>query len=190
MEEIWKDVVGAEGVYEVSNRGRVRCLIQGQGHRKRIMKLDTSTWGYHCVRILYNNGSYKYIGVHRLIAQAFLPIPKELLQYIGTRKLQVNHKDENKKNNTVENLEWCSASYNSKYGTISKRKLETAKKRNNPNSEKEVEQYDKTGNLINTWKSIHEAARQIGVTPGAICICCKGKAKTIKGFIFKYKQKS
>ena len=150
------------------------------------MKPDLSTWGYRCVRIKYNDGKYRYMGIHRLMAQAFLPVPEELKQYIGTRKLQVNHKDENKLNNIIENLEWCSASYNSGYGTISQRRLKTARERNLIHAEKPINQYDSNGNLFKAWKSIHEAARQNSVTPGAICMACKGQCKTIKGYIFKY----
>jgi len=185
MEE-WRPIQETNGVYEVSNKGNVRCIVQSQGHRGRQIKPDLSTWGYLCVKLKQANGTYKYIGIHRLVAQAFLPIPEELKQLIGTRKLQVNHKDENKTNNIVDNLEWCTASYNSKYGTISQRRLKTAKERNHMNAEKEIHQFDKNGNLLKVWGSIHKAAKEVGVTPGAICMNCKNKCKTIKGYIFKY----
>ena len=100
MEE-WKNVIGYEGLYEVSNIGNVRSVI-----RNKLLRLS-KTKGYIQV-YLYKNGIRTGLKVHRLVAQAFIPNPDNLPQ--------VNHKDEDKTNNSVENLEWCNAKYNVNYG--------------------------------------------------------------------------
>lgn len=124
MIEIWKDIEGYEGLYEVSSYGRVRSLQRtrkGSYGSIRIVyekilnhKIDKD--GYHTVS-LSKEGKMKYIRVHRLVAQAFIPNPDNLPQ--------VNHRDEDKSNNCVENLEWCDAKYNSNYGTAKERMLNT-----------------------------------------------------------------
>lgn len=116
-EEIWRPVVGYEGLYEVSSYGRVRSLdrYDSRNHfiKGRIMKFRNCR-GYLRVT-LCNNGLYNQISVHRLVAQAFIPNPDNLPM--------VNHKDEDKTNNIVENLEWCDAKYNNSYGTITERRI-------------------------------------------------------------------
>lgn len=90
----------------------------------------------------------------------------------------MNHKDENKLNNCVSNLEWCTNLYNHNYGTINERISQS--------QSKPVLQYDLNGNLIKEWKSINECGRN-GFNQGDICKCCNGKRKTAKGFIWVYK---
>ena len=114
MDEIWKPVVGYEGLYEVSNFGRVRSL-----RRNKILKLKNEVDGY--IRVtLCNGGTEKLYQVHRLVAQAFIPNPDNLPQ--------INHKDEVKSNNIVTNLEWCTVHYNNTYGTRLQRVRETGLK--------------------------------------------------------------
>ena len=110
--EIWKDIPGYEGLYEVSNKGRVRSFHYG---KERIMKLISNSVGYYKIS-LFKGGLYKRMYVHRLVAQAFIPNPDELKE--------VNHKDENPGNNSVDNLEWCDHKYNMKYGTARERARE------------------------------------------------------------------
>lgn len=116
MNEIWKPVVGWEGLYEVSNLGNVKVLdrfvnsgIKNNSSVKRrgqILK-QYDKRGYMQVTLTLN-GKRKYCNVHRLVAEAFIPNPDDLPQ--------INHKDENKLNNNVNNLEWCTAKYNCNYG--------------------------------------------------------------------------
>ena len=123
-EEIWKPVVGYEGLYEVSSYGRVRSLDKyvkySNGrinlHKGRILSPGKDTNGYLQV-ILTCNGKHKSIKVHRLIAQAFIPNPDNLPE--------VNHLDEDKTNNSVDNLEWCDRNYNLNYGTARIRSRDT-----------------------------------------------------------------
>lgn len=119
MEEIWKPIEGYEGLYEVSSYGRVKRLGgYDRFNRKKvskILKLSYNNSGYYIVH-LWKNGFRKSKLLHRLVAETFIPNIDNLPQ--------VNHKDENKSNNRVDNLEWCTAKYNSNYGTsIERRKV-------------------------------------------------------------------
>ena len=124
-EEIWRPIEGYEGLYEVSNLGRVRSLdryVKGKGksyrlHKGKVLSSAKDTIGYLFV-ILHCNGKCKTIRVHRLVAEAFIPAVEGLSE--------VNHKDEDKTNNRVENLEWCSHKYNMNFGTRNIRAKETS----------------------------------------------------------------
>ena len=118
MEE-WKDVVGYEGKYQVTATGRIRTLnFKGTGIAQELFPIKNK-WGYLTIQ-LYKDGRYHHYGIHRLVAMAFIPNPYNLPQ--------VNHKDEDKTNNNVDNLEWCTAKYNSNYGTKNQRVNETKRK--------------------------------------------------------------
>lgn len=121
MEE-WKDIVGYEGKYQVTATGRIRTLnFKGTGIAQELFPIKNKC-GYLTIQ-LYKDGRYHHYGVHRLVAMAFIPNPYNLPQ--------VNHKDEDKTNNNVDNvdnLEWCTAKYNSNYGTKNQRVNETKRK--------------------------------------------------------------
>lgn len=109
--EIWKDIKGYEGLYQISNFGNVKSLPKCAGRSKRKEKLITAHLdkdGYLRVSLCKNN-KVSYKGIHKLIAEAFIP---NLNNYN-----QINHKDENKVNNNIDNLEWCDCKYNINYGT-------------------------------------------------------------------------
>lgn len=107
MKEQWVDIIGYENKYQISNLGEVKALnYRNTGKEHIINKKDNK--GYLEVA-LWKNGVRRMFSVHRLVAQAFIPNPQNLLQ--------VNHKDENKYNNSVDNLEWCTQYYNNIYGT-------------------------------------------------------------------------
>ena len=177
LNEIWKPIKGYEGLYEVSNFGRIKSLNYNRTGKGKILKQKQCMNGYKSVT-LYKDGKRKIILVHRLVAQAFLEIPEELRHLEGTRYLQVNHKDENPQNNIVTNLEWCDAKYNVRYGTGIERR---SKKRSKP-----VLQYDLNGNFIKEWKSTMECGRN-GFCSQHVASCCRGERKTHKGYIWKYK---
>ena len=112
MKEKWKPIVGYEGLYEVSNMGRVRSLDHvdrlGRVIKGKLRKEQKSSNGYRQV-CLSKNGQHKIALIHRLVASAFIDNPKRLPE--------VNHIDENKTNNIASNLEWCTRKYNNQYGT-------------------------------------------------------------------------
>ena len=162
MKEIWKDVVGYEGLYQVSNLGRVKSIYK---YKKILTPRPRNTY----LRVsLSKNGKATNYSLHRLVAQAFLPNP--------TKLPEVNHKDENKQKNEVGNLEWCTKEYNMKYGTWKNlRAISVAKP---------VAQYDLNGNFIKRWNSIKDA--KITLKINNIPAVCKGKANKAGGYIWKY----
>lgn len=177
MIEIWRDIKDYEGLYQVSNFGRVRSLVTDSHRRKRILK--QSFRGYYLKVKLIKDNKQKIVSVHRLVAEAFLPNPLNLPC--------VNHKDENKTNNSVDNLEWCDYRYNTNYGTANKRR---SKVMTNGKQSKPVLQFTKTGDFIREWPSTSEINRQLGYNVGNISHCCLGntRLKTYKGYIWKYKE--
>jgi hypothetical protein len=179
MKEMWKPIKGYDGIYEISNLGRIKSLsrqVGGKGGckyilKERYLKLEETKTGYIKV-ILSRNWKYKTVLVHRLVAEAFIPNPHNLPC--------INHKDERKNNNNVDNLEWCTRKYNSNYGTaIQKRVLKQRKK---------VNLFDLNGKLIKSFSSISEAARETGSFQGNVSGCCHNRRghKTSKGYIFKF----
>ena len=177
MVEVWKPIAGYEGIYEVSNLGRVRSLdrIKSNGARMmgRVLLQDCSNRGYMSVELNVDKKN-KRCSIHRLVAMAFIPNPNNLPE--------VNHKDENKLNNNVCNLEWCTPSYNSNYGTRNERLY----KKYNLLKEKPIAKYDSNGNLVATYKSIAEAGR-INGNRNSIRAVLSGRTKrTIDGCSYKY----
>lgn len=170
MNEIWKDIEGYEGIYQVSNLGNVRSLGNGKTHKsERILKQGT-TLGYKTV-ILCKDGITSSKRVHRLVAEAFIKNPQNFDI--------VNHKDENKTNNCVENLEWCTMQYNTNYGTGVERR---SSKRKKP-----IKQLDMEGNLIRLWDSATDAAKYFGKSRGtAISNCCNGISDSSYGYRWCY----
>ena len=167
INEVWKDVSGYEGLYQVSDKGRIKSL---KFRKERILKPGRDTCGYLHV-ILWKNGRKKLCKVHRLVAKVFISNPDNLPM--------INHKDENPSNNRVENLEWCSAKYNINYGTRTQRQVEKLSK--------PVLQYTLDGELIREWKSTMDVQRNLGYSHGNISSCCTGRYKSANGFNWKYK---
>ena len=159
--EIWRDIQGYEGLYQVSNEGRVRSLYHNKEHLLKPLKNNS---GYLMVA-LCKGGERKVTTVHRLVAQTFVTNPNGFLE--------VNHKDENKENNREENLEWCSHSYNMNYGTRTEK------------TSKQVYQYSLDGTLIKIWSSTMECGRN-GFNQGHVAECCRGERKKHYGYIWSY----
>ena len=178
MSEIWKAIPGYEGIYEVSNQGRVRSL-------PRVIRMDSGIgnfYNYHhngkVLKLRINNKGYCYVSlcgkkvlVHRLVAMAFVPNPDNLSC--------VNHKDENPKNNNAENLEWCTFQYNLDYGTCRAR---IAK-----HFWVAVIGIDKDGNE-HYFSSMREAEEKTGVNFRNIVACCQKKKHrhTAGGYRWRY----
>lgn len=163
MEE-WKDIKGYEGLYQVSNEGKIKGV-----KRNIIRKVSDNGYGYYVV-LLSNNGKKIAHYVHRLVAEAFIPNPDNLPQ--------VNHKNEVKTLNTVENLEWCDAKYNMNYGT--------ARSRTSEKQMKKVYQYTNDNKLVKIWDGLN-STKQFGYDPSCISCCCNGSRKTHKGYKWYYK---
>ena len=175
--ETWKAIAGYEGLYEVSDLGRIKSLKYG---KEKILKPRKNTRGYLHV-VLCKDGKAKNSKVHRLVAEAFIPNPNNLAT--------VNHKDEVKTNNTVVNLEWMSQKDNTNYGTRNKRAGEAISKANinNPMFSKQVQMLDKsTGELLATFPSLMEAERVTGIAQPNISSCCLGKRKSTGGYKWRY----
>lgn len=184
-EEIYKDVAGYEGLYKVSNLGNVRSVgmwtnIRGGSKRflkGRVLKSGKGKGGYLIV-VLCKDGKQKTHTVHRLVAQAFIDNPNNLPE--------VNHIDENKENNVVTNLEWCSYSYNINYGTRNERHAKALRGiYNNPKLSKKVLQLTLDGKIVREWDSVNECGRN-GFSIGHVSACCNGKRKTHKGYRWMY----
>lgn len=166
--EVWKPVNGYEGIYEVSNKGRIRTL--------RTNKIVTPKFTKrYCFAKLYKEGKSKQKYIHRLVAEAFIPNPQNLPQ--------VNHKDENPKNNSVDNLEWCTGKYNVNYGTGKQRALNG---RFDKIKRCKTVQKDLSGNIVAVYDSIKDAAEKTGFFPQNIQACCAGKRKRCHGYSFEY----
>lgn len=198
MTEIWRDIKDYEGLYQVSNLGRVKSLERfvkyNDGriahYKERILKLCEDNKGYFHT-VLHKNGIGKTLKVHRLVAMAF----PDLVDWTDEAKgkpfdeLQVNHKNEfDKTNNCVSNLEWCTNEYNTHYGTHYKRISKSMT--NNPKISKPVLQYTLDMVFVKEYPSISEASRQSNIQQNSINLCCQGKLKTAGGYIWKYKDYS
>lgn len=170
-EEIWKDIPDLEGFYQVSDKGRVRSLDRKVWSESRnlfyslkgmIIKPHLSN-GYWYV-ILKKCGERTHMSVHRLVAIAFLPNSEKLTH--------VNHKDENKKNNKLENLEWCTPKYNIYYG----KKTQV----------RPVVATNKFTGEQTKYSSISEASRLGGFDTSNVSATCRGKHKTHKDHYWQY----
>lgn len=187
MEEIWKDIDGYIGRYQISNLGRVKSILRfSKGIKVKILKYKIDKYGYLRVTLSKDN-QQKIFFVHRLVAKAFIPNPEN--------KPQVNHIDGNKQNNKVNNLEWVTNQENVIHahitGLIQADKIVknlhqySATGSENPKS-KAVDQFSLDGKFIKRWDSINQIERELGYFTQNICCCCQGKYKTAFKYIWKY----
>lgn len=183
MKEIWKPIRGYEGLYEVSNTGKVKSLARTvetyngwtRSFKERILTLHSSKITkrhpkpmYHVE--LWKENKRKTFMIHRLVAQAFIPNPKG--------KPEVNHKDGDRNNNHISNLEWCTSSENSYHAY----RTGLAK----PKHAKPIRGINKVTGATVEFKSTEEAAREIKGNPDAIRSALKGRSKTSAGFYWEY----
>lgn len=159
ISEEWKPIKGYEDRYAVSSKGKVMNLETG-----KVLKNMIDTHGYPFVALYNGDGKPKQIRIHRLIAEAFIPNTLNLPQ--------INHIDEDKRNNNVENLEWCTVSQNNKHSAYQ--------------HSCKINQYTLDGEFIKQWGSSHEINRELGYSNGHIIDCCKCKRKQAYGFRWEY----
>ena len=188
MQEIWKDIKGFEGLYKVSNLGKVKrikrkiknqYIFKGEKDINYILKGNKNQKGYLQVKLFKDDEAKNYL-IHRLVAETFIPNPNNYSQ--------INHIDENKQNNCIDNLEWCTCNYNNNYGT----KKQRLKLNHNPiiynYVRKPVIQYDKDMNKIAEFISIIDANKVTKISFSNISSVCSGKRRTAGGYIWKYKK--
>lgn len=175
-----------EHFYTVDEEGNIYSL-----RKNKILKPSITNNGYLTVELFNETRSSKRLLIHRIVAETFIPNPQ--------RFKQVNHKDENKRNNNVNNLEWCSAKYNMNYGTAKERRKQSREwyrtsekskiiaRKNGSVVSKKVVQIDKSGNILHIYNSAKQASNITGLSHSHILECCAGKRyKTVGGYIWKY----
>lgn len=192
MEEIWRDVPDFEGYYEISNLGKVRTkarkvvrFFKYNYHtlpiKAKILKIHIQR-GYACV-CMYKDGKMYNKQLHRLLAKAFIPNPNNYPI--------INHKDGNKLNNSLDNLEWCTYKHNCNeayrlgLNYISEKHLKHIRELG-LKSGKKVAQLDLNGNVVKIYNSSRQASLELGISQGNISLCCNGKRRTTNGFKWKY----
>ncbi len=176
MDEIWRDIEGYEGKYQISNLGRVKSLKQLYGgtyvyREKLITPIKQKYDDYHYVN-LYKNGKQRHFKVHRLVAIHFLPNPKG--------KREINHINGCKSDNRAENLEWVTPKENMKHA-YSVLKIRPQQSQLMP-----VAKLSLDGEVIEVFDSIQDAVRATGLLATGICACCRGKKKKCGGFRWEY----
>ena len=185
MIEIWKPVPvynhknsSGRWKYEVSNLGNIRIPEyidkKNKVHKEKTLKHQQNQEGYHTVCLSDGHGKQKRFLVSRLVAMAFIENPNN--------EEYVNHRDEDKNNNSADNLEWCSWNYNLSYGTRIQRVAEF--------NSKPIRQYSINKELIAEYSSIREAERQTGFANANISACCRRKPhhNTQYGYIWRFKE--
>lgn len=174
MKEVWKDIVGYEGLYQVSNLGRIKSFRKWNRAKdpgERILNPTIANNGYEQVTLYRGQKDRHKFLVHRIVANAFIENPENLEA--------INHKDENRLNNRADNLEWCTLSYNNAYGT--------ARIRGSITQGRPIDQYTLEGIHLATYESLAVASMITGISSHAISDCCKGRTASGKGYVWRYK---
>lgn len=178
--EIWKDIAGFEGFYQISNYGRVKSLRRYKSNwskkqivNEKIKRYSDNGHGYIIVPLSKNN-KQKMFYVHRLVAIAFLQNPLNLPE--------INHKDENKSNNKIDNLEWCTGLYNANYGSA---KYRAQEKRKANGWLKSIDMYDLKGNLLKHYIKAYDVEKD-GLSRRGVYATCQKRTRSYKGCVFRF----
>lgn len=178
MDEIWKDIEGYEGLYQVSNLGNIKSFARRgtQSRKEKVLKPTEEPNNYLSV-FLYKNGVSKKTFVHRLVAKAFLSNEKSLPQ--------VNHINGRKSDNRAVNLEWCTAKENEKHAFETG--LHKVISGDEHYASKTIIQYSKDKTFIKEWACTRQIEKELGISHSNISRCCQHKRKTAGGYIWEYK---
>lgn len=182
MEEIWKAIVGYENFYEVSSMGRIRAIgtTNREGYCRyktpKILSGGIDKDGYVII-VLCNGSTHRTKRVHRIVANHFIPNPDNLPC--------INHRDENKRNNSIENLEWCTTKYNDNYGSHNTNLSKSL--RNHPLKSKPVIQLTKDGKFVAEYPSAREAQRVLKIKNISTVCNGNGRLKSSGGYLWKWK---
>lgn len=182
MEE-WRDVAGYEGLYQVSNLGKIKMIKRG---RNKILIGRKRGKGYISVTLTKKGCPNKDYYVHRLVAAAFIPNPLNLPQ--------INHINFNKADNSVSNLEWCDNKYNAEHRatkgfSIPKKQKRYQKRLRTTRQLKPIFQYSLDGQFIKKWSSLSQIQKELGIWHSNIADCCKGISKYSHGFVWSYEKR-
>jgi hypothetical protein len=189
--EIWKDVVGFEGAYKVSNLGRVKSLPRtspypgsANGRREvgKMLKLTLCEDGYARVPLSNGTNDQKKYRVHRLVAIAFIPNPNNYPN--------INHVNSDRKDNNISNLEWCTQAQNNlhayRYGFKRPVKARLGVRGVPTKASRSVAQFDLAGNFIRIWACHSQVKRDMDIAASSVSGCCMGRLKTAGGFVWKF----
>lgn len=188
MKELWKNIKGYEDRYQISNLGSVKSLTRNAKHnckkgtillKGKILK-DWKTNNRYKMVVLVKPGTRKYFLVHRLLAQAFIPNLEN--------KRCVHHKDDDKTNNIINNLEWLTHAENNKHAYQSGLRISAwlGKFGKDHHSSKVVLQYTKNGKFVNKFYGAADASRKTGILKQGIYHVLKGKRKTAGDYLWRY----
>ena len=179
MNEIWKDIAGYEGLYQVSNLGNVRSLRYRNHDEVRELYLKPHTKGYLQVE-LHKDGKRKMVTVHRLVAMAFVDGYED--------DKQVNHIDENKENNVSTNLEWVTVSQNVLHSISHRKSVATRKypKFYARTDKRPVVQMSLDGEIVAHWESTIKVKEALGYSDWSVKQCCRGNRQTAYGYKWQY----
>ena len=173
--EIWKDIKGYEGLYQVSNLGNVKSLNYRKQKCAKNLTPKTNNKGYLWVELSRDGGRQCFL-IHRLVGEAFIKNPYNFKV--------INHKDENPKNNRVENLEWCTQSGNMQY--YYDRHIHVPRGAYKHADGRKILQFGKNGELIAEWDNAVTIKHILGMSQWSVSECCRGNRKTAYGFIWRY----
>lgn len=174
----WKPIKDFENYY-INRNGEIKSTRAFKGTKTIILKSSLNNKGYKTITMIKNNKIYTKT-IHRLLMETFIPNPHNYKC--------INHKDGNKLNNSLDNLEWCDYGHNEKeaYRLGLKKPVWKDKKDNQHPNSKKVNQYDLEGNLIKKWNCISTIEKELGISVTSICNCCSGRSKKAGNFIWRY----
>ena len=184
--EDWRDIPEYSGLYQISSYGNVRSCTRTKWNGKkdilakgRLLQPWEANGGYKCV-YLCRNGSKRLYKIHRLVAIVFIPNTES--------KPEVNHKDGNRGNNHVSNLEWCTKSENNQHSYTVLNRISPMRGKTGVKCvlSKRIAQYDLSGGFIKVWDSMMDAQRELGISASNISACCRGKFASMGGYKWKF----